>query len=79
MVTLCINIWTERTVLLSTQVVNKSVCNYCLFELSGEFWFFTNDLSDEDGHIRSKEGRKLLVPERGWLYVNQDIACTTVR
>ena len=58
---------------------NKSVCKNCLFELSGEFWFFTNDLSDEDGHIRSKEGRKLLVPEKGWLYVNQDVVCTTVR
>ena len=34
--------------------------------ISGEFWYITHDLSDEEGEIRSINEGEVLVPEYGW-------------
>ena len=48
----------------------------------GEFWFFSQELSAEEGLIRSISEGDVSVPQQGWQYFNPpntDINCTTVR
>ena len=45
----------------------------------GEFWYFSHDLSAEDGIIRSISEGDVSVPQEGWQYFNTDVSCTTVR
>ena len=48
-----------------------------LYALKGEFWFISQDLSAEDGHIRSYSEGEMFVPQQGWQYL--ETGCTTVR
>ena len=48
-----------------------------LYALEGEFWFISQDLSAEDGHIRSYSEGEMFVPQQGWQYL--ETGCTTVR
>ena len=70
-IVLSINMLTKRTDLLSTLVINNiNIFNeYNFYNHEGEFWYFTHDLSEEEGHIRSISEGDLFVPQQGWQYL----------
>ena len=58
-----------------THPVKSWPTNIILYLLEGEFWYFTHDLSAEEGHIRSISEGDMFVPQEGWQYTS----CSTVR
>ena len=50
---------------------------YNFYNLEGELWYFTHDLSEEEGHIRSISEGDMFVPQQGWQYLVS--TCSTKR
>ena len=57
-----------------------------LYSIEGEFWYILDDLTAEEGFIRSISEGDMFVPQQGWqfydhsyFYVNNFDNCWTVR
>ena len=66
---------TQELVIAGAQLDNMSIYQWCI--LTGQFWYFTHDLSAEEGLIRSISEGDMSVPHQGWQF--RVLTCSTAR